>query len=193
MLRPSIRAHGFQRAADELRELLAQGRLDGRHVEARLSAHDLELLETKLDPDAWVPIESHARVLDLLADAARGDRAAFHRTRGMRMGEDLACLDEEPSEADAEATAGDRVLLPARLVTRSQRELYSFMSWHVEAGSRPDSFVIRLEQAAALPLATQQALEGMAAYAAAYVLDARFVVSSRRPAPDRVRVEGWRR
>lgn len=193
MSRPCIRAHGFQSAAEELHELLAQGRLDWHCLETRLAAPELELLEAKLDPDTWVPIESYGRVLDLMAGAVPGDRAAFHRARGMRAGERLVGLEDDPSEAGDSGGGPMRVLAPAQQVVGSQRDLYNFMRWYVVPGNRPDSFLIRLEEAAALPLAAQLALEGLVAYAAAYVLDARFVVRSRRPVPDRVDVQGWRR
>ena len=68
--------------------------------------------------------------------------------------------------------------------------LYSFMRWSFEAAARPGCFVLRLEDAAAFPPAAQHALEGLVAYAAAYLVDRPVTVTSRRPTADQVLVEG---
>jgi hypothetical protein len=189
-LPPSVRGRGFAAAAQELHALLETGRLDAEAVEARLPAADLELLEHKPDPDAWVPIESYARVLDLLAETSEAAPVDFHRRRGLESAERL--IDAGVHEADGDEAARDEAWHAPleRLVMGAEGDLYSFPRWSFEPSATPGCFVLRIEEAEALPDAAQHALEGLVAYAVAYLLDQPIRVASRRPTPDHLVVEG---
>jgi hypothetical protein len=64
---PSIKGTAFQSVVDDVHRLLAAKRLSREELEARLTGEDLEILDAKVNPTAWYPIDTYERTVDLLA------------------------------------------------------------------------------------------------------------------------------
>src|SRR4029450_7825603 len=86
LTRPSIKGTAFVSAVGDLQALLEAGRISEEQLEARLPTQDLAILESKILPGDWSPIESYGRIIDLLGEI-EGGGAAYHIQRGRRAAE----------------------------------------------------------------------------------------------------------
>jgi hypothetical protein len=76
---------------DDIGRLADAGRLSRDDLEAQLEARDLEILDAKIQPALWYPIESYDRLLQVLVDLeGRSDPAEYLRNRGRRTAARLA-------------------------------------------------------------------------------------------------------
>jgi len=95
---PSIKATGFQSAADDLKKLVDAGRISRAEVEARLRVEDLRFLDKQLAATTWVPIDTYARLVQILIEVeANGPAEAYLHARGTRAAQRLHRADSTAS------------------------------------------------------------------------------------------------
>jgi len=82
MAEPSIKGSIFKGAIDDLARLQQEGRLPEAKVDAYLAAEDLAFLEGEISPAVWYPIESYARLMQLLGDVEGAGKDAYFVERG---------------------------------------------------------------------------------------------------------------
>ena len=63
---PSVKATFFQFAADEVERLLAKGKISRASLAEYLQPSDFHYLNKRLALSSWVPIATHARVIEVL-------------------------------------------------------------------------------------------------------------------------------
>lgn len=187
MDRPAIKGTAFISAVTDLEALIEAGRLDRDQLEARLRPEDLAILETKVLPGDWYPIDSYGRIIDLLGEV-EGGGAAYHVQRGRRAAERLLKsgiyrqLDramERREEADRESLIG--------IMLTVGRTLYNFGSWELLRDQTTESRLrFELRQMAALPENARLTIQGFVEWAAQHITGAQSRVESRRVTPDRV-------
>jgi hypothetical protein len=82
MAEPAIKGSIFKGATDDLARLREEGRLSQEEADARLAPEDLALLEGEIQPAAWYPIESYARLMELLGDVEGEGKDSYFVERG---------------------------------------------------------------------------------------------------------------
>jgi len=190
MHRPAIKGTAFVSAISDLEELLASGRLTREALEARLRAEDLEIIDGKILPSSWYPIETYGRVLDVLGDA-HGGGVQYHVQRGRRAAERLlrSGIYRQLDRAIEQRTTKDENSLIGLMLTVG-RTLYNFGDWEVvRDGGRGKTFRFEIRDAAALPEAGRFAVQGFVEWAVEHIIGTGRRVDSRRPRPDVVVVE----
>jgi hypothetical protein len=187
---PSIKATGFQSAADDLIKLVDAGRISRAEVEARLRVEDLRFLDKQLAATTWVPIDTYARLVGILVEVeATGSAEVYLHARGMRAGQRLhkAGLYRQ-FEAKTE-TWGNRV---GKIVTTMAAVLYNFTKWSFEVGSGRGIWQIVVDEAREFPEVARFTTQGFIEYASRAVSGGNEVVRSERPTPDRIIYRGER-
>ncbi len=186
---PSIKGTAFQSVHDDVLRLLAEGRVARAALEARLEAPDLAVLEEKVSPGSWYPIDGYARMVELLVDLeAGGRREAYLIERGERAAARLAAL----GIYQQLELSMDRVgMAVGKLGASLSGAIYNFTRWRYES-DQPGDFTIFVEEAAAFPEVSRFATQGFIAYMAERIGGYPMDVSSERPARDRVVFRGVR-
>ena len=190
MAAPSIKATGFQSAADYLVRLVDAGRISRAEVEARLRSEDLRYLDKQLAATTWVPIDVYARVVGILIEVeANGPAELYLHGRGVRAGQRLhkAGLYRQ-FEASAE-TWGNRV---GKIATTMAAVLYNFTRWSFEVGAGRGVFQIVVDEAREFPEVARFTTQGFIEYASRTVSGGNEIVRSERPSPDRIVYRGER-
>ena len=182
---PSIKATGFQGAADDLARLLASGRVTREKLAKRLTERDFAYLGKALAASSWVPIETYVRVSNVLAEVeGGGDVAGYFRARGRRAAERLhkAGLYKQ-FDANSE-TWGKRA---GKIATTLSSVLYNFTRWSFETKEGAHPFEIVIEEASEFPEYLRWVGEGFIEYTSRNQSGGRDVrVTSERVTPDRI-------
>lgn len=177
---PSIKGSGFQFALDDLERLLDARKLTREEVEDQLTLDDLIIIESKVGPATWVPMDTYRRVVDLLVSIeAHGDVEGYLFQRGWRAAERLHKAGLY-SQFDATAEKwGTRV---GKLVVTLGPVIYNFTEWRfeVEAGAPLGVFRIMVSDAAEFPDCARFTAQGFIEYIARSATSRTIRVTSER-------------
>lgn len=186
---PSIKATGFQSAADDLMKLVESGRMTREELEEQLEPQDLPYVGKQLAASSWVPIATYTRVLEILiARAAPPDVTQYLRDRGWRAAERLHKLGLYGQFDATVETWGHRV---GTITATMGAVLYNFSRWSFESDVENGVFVTTVDDARDYPDHLRAAGEGFIHYLAQHLLPGMKVeVTSERPSPDRVVFRG---
>ena len=182
---PSIKGTAFLSAHADVNALLARGAISRQELEVALEATDLHVLERKVQPADWYPMECYRRLLRLLCDKeAGGNDEAYLVARGERAGERIAATGiYQQLDTNAELL-GTRT---GRIVITIAGLIYNFTSWHFErAGSAIGHFSIRVEQAEHFPEAARFTTQGFIRYVSTRIVGRPMLATSERPLPSRI-------
>lgn len=182
---PSIKATGFQSAADDLARLVESGRLSQAELEARLPESDFPYLGKALAASSWVPIEVYVRVCDILLELeGGGDARAYFRARGRRAGERLHRAGLYKQFDASVETWGKRA---GNIATTMSGVLYNFGRWTFETRPGREPFTITVDDAEPLPEYLRFVGEGFIEYTSRHMSEGRSVeVISKRVTPGRI-------
>ena len=186
---PSIKATGFQSAADDLAKLVASGRLSREELEAQFEPEDLQYLGKQLAASSWVPMATYMRALDILIALEGGrDVRRYLRERGKRAAERLHKMGLYGQfEASIEAW-GHRV---GTITATMGAVLYNFSRWTFESDAENGSFETIVDDARHYPDHLLAVGEGFIQYLAQHLLkDRKVEITSARVSPDRVVFRG---
>jgi hypothetical protein len=181
---PSIKGTAFQSVHDDLHRLLESGRLSRERLELALGVDDLRVLDEKVAPAAWYPIDGYARMVELLVEIeARGRRREYLIERGTRAAERLSAAGiYQQLDASAEGM-GPRV---GHVILTLASVIYNFTRWSYESGEVRGDFTIRVDDAESFPEVSRFATQGFIQYVATRVSAAPVRVESDRPTLDRI-------
>jgi hypothetical protein len=185
--RPSIKGTAFVSAVTDLQEMMESGRLSREQLELRLRPEDVEILDSKILPGDWYPIDSYGRVIDLLGEVDGGGEA-YHIRRGRRAAERLlkSGIYRQLDRAVEQRAEKDRASLIGIMLTVG-RTLYNFGSWEILREQSSDRVLrFELRQMAALPENARITIQGFVDWAAEHILECRTRVESRRAHPERI-------
>ena len=179
---PSIKGTGFQSAIDDIQRLLDTRQLTREDLEAQLTPDDLIILESKIGPTTWVPIDTYRRVVDILiAVEAQGDPEGYLFQRGWRAAERLH---KAGLYSQFDATAEKWGMRVGKLIVTLGPVLWNFTEWtfELEPGLPVRGFRLIVRDAAVLPECARFTSHGFIEYLArsAAGLTLR-VTSERRP------------
>lgn len=184
--RPAVKGTALESAATDLRGLVEGGHLSREALEARLELEDLRILDGKLLPSEWYPIETYARILDLLSEVEGEGRPEYHVERGRRAAERLlrSGIYRQLDRAERMVDHFSHGAVVSILLTVG-RALFNFGDWRVVSDEERE---VRYEiaEADAFPEAARHTIQGFTEWAARHLVGANARVASHRPAPDRV-------
>lgn len=182
---PSIKATGFQSAADDLARLIESGRVSRAEVEARLPKEDFAYLGRSLAASSWVPIEVYVRICDILLELeGGGDARAYFRGRGRRAAERLHRAGLYKQFNTSVETWGKRA---GTIATTMTSVLYNFTRWTFQTKPGREPFEIHVEDALQFPECLRLVGEGFIEYTSRHMSEGRNVsVTSARVTPDRI-------
>jgi hypothetical protein len=199
MAEPSVKGSIFKGVIDDLARVREKGRLSEEQIEAGLAAEDLVLLEVEVNPAAWYPMESYARIVELLGEVEGAGKDGYFLERGrasarrlMKAGlyQQLAFLsrwNEKTNRGGGEESAliADHAS-KLRLVTSMASGIYNVGKWVVESDpENPGRVRIAVREASAYSEPMRLAIEGfLNECAQAAREDLVHLYTSERPAPD---------
>src|SRR5438874_3367773 len=141
---PSIKGSALSSVIEDVRALRDSGRLSADRLEATLERADLALLEAKIQPALWYPIQAYARLTRVLLDVAgRGDpqyivdRGARAAQRLWESGLYVQLQHGEEKAAKARRTGGVMSDRDARVITTLSGAIFNFTRWAYRPGA-PD-------------------------------------------------------
>jgi hypothetical protein len=179
---PSIKGSAFLSVSEDLKRLADQGRIDREELATSLSDKDRELLDAAVTPVSWVPIESYARMLELLAlEEGGNDSIRYLRDRGARAAERLLSGTYQ-SFAAKPGTWGRHV---GEAMMGMGKLLYNFTEWTFHAET-DDACEIHVSDALHFPDPALYTAEGFLKWFAEHAADRPMRVSSSRPNSDRI-------
>jgi hypothetical protein len=188
---PSIKGSALSSVVEDVRALRDSGRIAPDRLEAILEAADLALLEAKIQPSLWYPIESYARLTELLLDVAgRGDpqyvadRGARAAQRLWESGLYVQLQHGEEKAAKARRSGGVMSDRDARVITTLSGAIFNFTRWTYRV-EEPHA-VIEVSEAADLPEMSVLAARGFLEYVVSRLRREQTAVEAQRAAPDRV-------
>lgn len=206
---PSVKGTVFRGVVEDVRQLVERGRMRAEELESELPARDRAILDDKVLDAAWYPMETYARLMDLLCRREGGGRERYYQQRGARTAERLieAGLYSQLSflgrfEEDAQSVGApdsraaiDGYIARLRRVVSMAGSIYSSGRWIVEVD--PDDaqrVVIEIHDAGAYSEGVRHAIEGfLNACARAVREELRTLFETDRPASDRIRIRmTWR-
>ncbi|HTO55405.1 MAG TPA: hypothetical protein VMR50_18625 [Myxococcota bacterium] len=186
---PSIKATGFQSAADDLARLIEAGRISRQEVEGRLRADDLRFLGKQLAATTWVPIDIYSRVVDILVELEGGGNAELYlHNRGVRAGQRLHKAGLYRQFDASTETWGNRV---GKIATTMASVLYNFTRWSFELGEGR-TWQIVVDEAREFPEVARFTTQGFIEYTSRTVSGGKEVVRSERVSRERLVYKGER-
>ena len=79
-----VKGTAIASVVEDLNRLLQEGKISREELEARLEADDPEVLEQKIVPALWYPMETYGRFVEILFDREGGRRTEYLVERGRR-------------------------------------------------------------------------------------------------------------
>jgi hypothetical protein len=188
---PSIKGSAMSSLVEDVRALRDSGRVSADRLEATLERADLALLDTKIQPALWYPIECYRRLTELLLDVAgRGDpqyivdRGARAAQRLWESGLYVQFQHGEEKAAKARRAGGVMSDRDARVITTLSSAIFNFTRWTYRPGT-PDA-MIEVSEAAAWPEVSVWAGRGFLEYVVSRLRRVETAIDAVRVAPDRV-------
>jgi hypothetical protein len=183
---PSIKGSAIAAHMDDLRALVESGRLGQDELELHLEAQDIRLLDEKIEPSLWYPVDSADRIANLLAAQRGTDPVRYGKDMGRRSMQMVLAQEGIRRFVAGALGRGDKAG-PALVGLASL--VFNFGRWSFE-GESLSSFRIVMSEAAALPATSLHSVAGFIEALSESVLHRRIQVSGTRVDEDRVVWEG---
>jgi hypothetical protein len=186
---PAIKGTGFQSAVDDIQRLLDTDRLTREELEARLEPDDVILLESKVGPATWVPMDTYRRVIDvLIAIEGRGDAEGYLVQRGWRAAERLH---KAGLYSQFDATMDKWGMRVGKLVVTLGPVMYNFTKWAFESQPEaPGNFTLTVSEAEHFPDCARYTAQGFVEYLARSIIGRTVHVTSERMPEGRILYTG---
>ncbi len=167
--------------------LLDEGRIARAELEVRLAPEDWALLEEKVAPARWYPMDAYVRLVDVLVEReGAGVPEAYLFQRGVRAAERLSAAGiYQQLDVSREKTErmGPRV---GAVIASVAGAIYNFTRWRFVDDEDGEGFAIQVENAEAFPNVARYTAEGFIHYVASRASGRAVRLWSERPASDRV-------
>lgn len=185
---PSIKGALFEPVVADALALLESGRLTETALEDRLPPTDLAFLGSRLSAALWYPIETYARLLELLVSMEGGIQPQHYlRKRGARAAQRLIDAGLY-SQLDASVeTWGEKT---GRIMVTLAPALYNFGRWSSSLLAEGTQLTVEAVDVAPLPEVSRTIAEGFIETIMARAVGSAVQVTSERPTPDRIMFHG---
>ena len=176
---------------EDVRALRDTGRMSADRLELSLDPDDLALLDRKIQPALWYPIDSYRRLSELLLDVAgRGD-PEYIVDRGRRAAQRIwesglyvQLQHGEEKAAKARRAGGALTQRDARLITTLSGAIFNFTRWNYR-GESGDA-LIEVSEAERFPDVSTLGSRGFLEYVVSRLRRVETRVVATRVEPDRV-------
>ena len=188
---PSIKGSALSSVVEDVRALRDTGRLSAERLESSLAPEHLALLDDKVQPALWYPIEAYRRLTELLLEVSgRGD-PQYVVDRGQRAAQRLwesglyvQLQHGEEKAAKARRTGGALSERDARLITTLSGAIFNFTRWSYRLDDL--EAVIEVREADCFPHVSMLAARGCHEDVVSRLRRVETTVRAERTAPDRV-------
>jgi hypothetical protein len=165
---PSVKGLLVGGVVANLRRLTERGAVSEDALEARLGPRALELLQAKVDPAVWYPIEAYRELVDLLWELEGRREPDYMREKGRAWARKMyeAQRYQQLEYADSRTRSiqsGEEAVRQGRLIASLIQTFWNFVEPKVElAPDRPDTLRFTLEGplASLFPEANRYTTEG---------------------------------
>ena len=191
---PSIKGTAIQSVAEDLKALIASGRIAREWIEARLDAEDLRILDDKVLPGMWYPLASYERLTQILIEVDGGGKPDYVVRRGARAaerlfaaglylqlerGEEIGAQKRERGEGWTEREGN--------LVASIAGAIFNVSRWRFRIDATDPALQhIEVTEADALPETSRLAAQGFIEYTTSRLSGAPVRVTSERTGRDRI-------
>lgn len=189
MSKSAIKGSAFESVVADVNRLVDQGVVSRDEVEAQLTAGDLRILESKVQPALWYPLDAMGRMMELLLRReGRGD-LEYLIERGRRAAQRLIDSGVYSQLSANEATLGDRV---GRVMVTLGPGMYRDTAWEYarEDHGSGRGFRITVDVPEDFPDLCRYPTLGCIEFLAQRSTDESFRVTSRRESRDRMSFSG---
>jgi len=192
---PAIKGSAIQALVDDVERAASEGRVREEVLHARLAPADLDLLEEKVRPGGWYPIDCYRRLSELLLAVEGGGDPAYIAQRGARAAERLFAsgLYDQLRTGEAHAQhvrerGGEWTESDGNLMATLAGVLFNFSYWRFEVADddEPEDFRIEVTDARELPEMARLAAEGFIQHSAERLAQEPFEVRSERPSANHI-------
>lgn len=193
MTSTAIKGTAFESAAADLLRLIDDHSITREEVEARLEATDVEMLDSKIMAASWYPIDSYARMIEILKDVEGEGKDAYLVERGRIGAERLAAsgiysqLSDIPEKRER---YGERF---GKFVVTLGPALFRdviFAHTRIDEESGPPGYFLRLSVPRDFPDICRHPVQGFADYLTQISLPEPYRVTSERTARDLITMWG---
>jgi hypothetical protein len=184
-----VKGTAIASVVEDVKSLVAEGRISQEALEARLAAEDLALLEEKPLPSRWYSLESYGRLSELLFEVEGRRATEYLVERGRRAAERMRSAGLYAQLQVDRERWGERV---GQMMIPLGPALYRDTVWRVEAPSADAglSFAIEVDVPASFPDLCRYQTQGFIEHAAAHASGSGVEVTSERVAPERMVFRG---
>ena len=183
MAEPSIKGSAIQSAVEDVNRLVDEGRISRDELEARLSAQDLKVLDHKILPGLWYPLDSYGRLLDLLVERDGRGQGDYLQARGRKAGERLVQAGLYSQLEASQERWGARI---GNVFATLGPAMFSATEWSFASAESVDSFEIEAAIPAEFPESARLTALGFIEFLAERTAGHPVRVLSERPSPDRM-------
>jgi len=179
---PSLKGISLQIAIDRLNRHVDSGKLTREKMEDRLEPEDFEILDKRITPTLWYPLENYERIVRLIQEAEGGVGDRFW----VRFGEDTAR--ETLSSAAVQVLIrgarkfGDRAGIP---LVKLGKLFFNFSEWRFE-GDNLEHFTIEITDAEPMPEIVRHAVQGFIQHVVFEFTGKKVECTGERPRPDTI-------
>lgn len=160
-----IKGSAIEAVVADVNRLVEEGRLSRDELEVRLSPPDLKLLDSKIFPASWYPLDTYGRLSELLMEAeGRGD-PEYLVERGRRRAEVLQATGIYSQLSAKQREWGDRVVA---IMASMGPAMFKDTEWsyEIEGTGAKLRFRIRVKVPSGFPEAGRFAAQGFIDYLA---------------------------
>ena len=191
---PSIKGTAFQSVAEDVHGLLARGRITRDWLEAHLATDDLQILDDKVLPGLWYPLDSYRRLTEVLLQVDGGGRSDYVVRRGARAAERLFAAGlylqlERGEEIGAQKRQRGEgwTEREGNLVASLAGAIFNVSRWRFRVDPRDRGVhLIEVDDAGELPEVSRLAAQGFIEYTASRLSTSPVRVTSERSGRDRI-------
>lgn len=184
-----VKGTAISSVIEDVNRLLAERRVTRTELEVRLDRADLELLEQKVLPSNWYPLESYGRLSRVLLEIEGGGAIEYLVERGRRAAERLRAAGLYAQLSIDRDRWGERL---GQMMIPLGPALYRDTVWridHREVGGAIH-FDIEVEVQPEFPDLCRHQTQGFIEHAATHAAGRPIEVSSKRVAPTRIAFRG---
>lgn len=174
---------------EDVNRLVAEGRITRTELEVRLERADVELLEQKVLPSSWYPMDSYGRLTRLLFEIDGRKSDAYLVERGRRAAERLRAAGLYAQLAVDHERWGERL---GQMMIPLGPTMFRDTVWRVEQRDVGGAmhFGIEVDVPADFPDLCRLQIQGFIEHAASHAAGRSVEVSSKREAPTRMVLRG---
>ena len=177
-----VKGASFIRSVDIVEGLVERGLISRDALEVRLSANAVRLLEEKIEPSIWYPLDAVDELSRIIVEFEGDGRPQYMRLIGCAALDHL--LQRDVFRSFIEGAMKQRGKEGQTLVGLAAL-VYNFGHWSFE-GDDLTEFTVTMDDATPLPELARNTIAGFMESLVEHCVGARVAISSERPSADRV-------